>query len=163
MPPIKVRIQLVLASMMWLIGASILLFRGVGYMQGRYWHAWVLAIGLALGVVKARLLLDRVATKAVARIRLRETGSVLGFFSAKSWMLIVVMMGSGIALRSIVVHPGQIGAGIMGALYVGVGTALLVADRVFWRAVFSRIPLVTDAPAPDTLIPAESAIAGEAS
>lgn len=142
MTPIKVRIQLIMAASMWLVGASILLFRGIGYMQGRYWHAWVLAIGLALGVTKARLLLDGVAGKAVARIRLRENASVFGFFSAKSWVLIGFMMGGGIALRHIVVHPGQIGAGIMGALYVGVGTALLVADRVFWRAVFTTTPPV---------------------
>jgi len=153
--PVKIRIQLIAAAAMWLIGASILLFRGIGYMQGRYWHAWVLAIGLALGVTKARLLLDGVATKAVARIRLRVNGSVFGFFSVKSWLLIGLMMGGGIALRHIVVHPGQIGAGIMGALYVGVGTALLVADRVFWRAVFTPQPPVA------TPVPAETSGAGE--
>lgn len=124
---------------MWLVGASILLIRGVGYIQGRYWHAWILALGLALGVVKARLLLDRVATKAVLRIQGRADKSVIGFFSAKSWILIAVMMGSGITLRHLVVNPDQIGAGIMGAIYVGVGTALLLADRVFWRALFKPL------------------------
>ena len=138
MPPIKVRIQLVAAAAMWLVGASILLFRGIGYVQGSYWHAWVLAAGLALGVMKSRLLLDRVAKKAVARIRQRANSSVFGFFSVRSWMLIVLMMGGGIALRQLFVHPGQIGAGILGAVYVGVGSALLLADRVFWLALFTR-------------------------
>ncbi len=139
MQPTKVRIQLVAAASMWLVGASILLIRGVGYIQGRYWHAWILALGLALGVVKARLLLDRVATKAVLRIQGRADKSVFGFFSAKSWVLIAFMMGGGITLRHLVVNPNQIGAGIMGAIYVGVGAALLLADRVFWRAIFKPL------------------------
>lgn len=142
MQPTKVRIQLVAAAAMWLIGASILLVRGVGYIQGRYWHAWILALGLALGVVKAQLLLNRVATKAVLRIQDRADKSVFGFFSVKSWLLIALMMGGGILLRQIVVQPGQIGAGIMGAIYVGIGTALLLADRVFWLALLK--PLVAE-------------------
>jgi len=147
MQPTKVRIQLVAAAAMWLIGASILLIRGVGYIQGRYWHAWILALGLALGVMKAQLLLNRVATKAVLRIQGRADKSVFGFFSVKSWMLIALMMGGGILLRQIVVHPGQIGAGIMGAIYVGIGAALLLADRVFWRALFK--PLVAQPLTPE--------------
>lgn len=126
--------QLVAAAGMWLIGASILLVRGTAYVHDRYWHAWALAAGLALGVVKARLLLDRVATKAVARIRERGRAHFFGFFSARSWLLVGTMMGGGMLLRRLVVHPNAIGAGIMGAIYIGVGTALLLADRVFWHA-----------------------------
>lgn len=148
MQPVKVRIQLIAAASMWLVGASILLIRGVGYIQGRYWHAWILALGLALGVMKARLLLDRVATKAVLRIQLRADKSVLGFFSAKSWVLIALMMGGGITLRHLVVNPHQVGAGIMGAIYVGVGTALLLADRVFWRAIFTPLVAKPSEPTP---------------
>jgi len=133
-PPVGERAQLVSAAAMWMIGASILLVRGAGYLQGRYWHAWVLAIGLALGVLKARLLLDSVATKAVARIKDRGRAHFFGFFSARSWLLVAVMMGGGMLLRRLVVHPDVIGAGVMGAIYIGVGTALLLADRVFWHA-----------------------------
>jgi len=125
---------------MWLIGASILLTRGATYVYDRHWHAWALGIGLALGVLKSRALLDRVARKAVARIRERGAAGFFGFFSLQSWALIALMMGGGIALRRLVVHPGVIGAGIMGAVYIGVGTALLLADRIFWRAVFAREP-----------------------
>ncbi len=135
-----VRVQLVAAASMWLIGASILLVRGSGYLSDRHWHAWALGIGLALGALKARVLLDRVARGAVARIHARGTAGFLGFFSVRSWGLIAVMMGGGMLLRRVVVHPGVIGAGIMGALYIGVGFALLVADRVFWHAVFAPLP-----------------------
>jgi len=137
-PPASERAQMLAAALMWLIGASILLVRGVGYLQDRYWHAWALAAGLTLGVLKSRVLLDRVARNAVERIRLRGRAHFFGFFSLKSWALIVVMMGGGILLRRIVVHPDLIGAGIMGAIYIGVGTALALADRVFWRAFWGR-------------------------
>jgi hypothetical protein len=47
-PEVTVRVQLFSATMMWLIGASILLVRGFGYISDRHWHAWALGIGLAL-------------------------------------------------------------------------------------------------------------------
>lgn len=137
MPKIGSRTQMVAAASMWLIGASILLTRGVGYVHDRHWHAWALAAGLVLGVAKSQLLLDDVGRRAVERIRARGRGSALSFFSLKSWGLIAVMMFGGIMLRQLFVHPGQIGAGVLGALYIGVGSALLLADRIFWHAVFS--------------------------
>jgi hypothetical protein len=136
--------QLLAAAAMWLIGASILLVRGTAYVHDRSWHAWALAAGLVLGVLKARLLLDRVATKAVARIRERGRAHFFGFFSARSWLLVALMMGGGMLLRRLVVHPDVIGAGIMGAIYIGVGTALLLADRVFWHAALRPVPVVAE-------------------
>jgi hypothetical protein len=70
-PRAGVRVQLVAAAFVWLVGASILMFRGVGYVHDRYWHSWALAIALVIGVVKSRYLLDRVASKAILRIRTR--------------------------------------------------------------------------------------------
>lgn len=137
-PRAGVRVQLVAAATVWLVGASILLVRGSSYLVDRYWHAWVLGAALAIAVVKSRYLLDRVATKAVARIRSRGRACFFGFFSIKSWAFVALMMGGGIAIRNAIVSPGVIGAGILGALYLGIGTALFFADRVFWHAVFAE-------------------------
>lgn len=134
--PAGVRVQLTAGALMWLVGASILLVRGGIYVQGRSWHAWALAAGLALGVLKSRYILERVASKAVLRIFERGRASFLGFFSARTWALVALMMGGGMVLRRVVVHPDQLGAGILGAFYIGIGTALLLADRVFWHAAF---------------------------
>jgi len=136
-PRAPVRVQLAAAAVLWAVGASILIVRGLGYVSGRYWHAWILAVALALGVLKARYLLDRVATKAVARIRQRGSACFFGFFSLRSWALVGLMMGGGILIRNLVVRPDAIGAGILGALYLGIGSALVIADRVFWHAVFA--------------------------
>ena len=130
---------------MWLVGSVILVVRGTGYVYDRYWHAWALALALVLGVVKSRYLLKGVATKAVARIRERGRACYFGFFSWRSWLFVFLMMGGGIMLRRLVVHPGVIGAGIMGALYLGIGFALFLADGVFWRAVVEEFdPSVAD-------------------
>lgn len=137
-PRASVRVQLYGAAIVWAVGASILMVRGVGYMSDRYWHAWALGAALVIAVLKSRFLLDRVARKAVERIRARGTACFFGFFSVKAWAFVALMMGGGIMLRSIVVNPGVIGAGIMGAIYLGIGTALAVADRIFWRAALGK-------------------------
>lgn len=139
-PAADVRAQLLAGALMWLIGASILLVRGLGYIQGRSWHAWALSAGLILGVLKSRYMLEGVAAKAVARVQERGRAWFFGFFSARSWLLVSLMMGGGMLLRRLVVHPDQVGAGIMGAVYIGVGSALLLADRIFWHAAV-RDPL----------------------
>jgi hypothetical protein len=119
---------------MWLVGASILLVRGIGYVHDKHWHAWALGLGLAVGVVKARMILDGVAAKAVARIRRRGRARITGFLSLRSWLLVAFMMACGVALRQAMATPGAFGAGVLGAVYLAVGTALLLADRLFWSA-----------------------------
>jgi len=158
-PRAGVRVQLVAAALVWLVGSSILVARGATYVSDRYWHSWALAAALAIGVIKSRYLLDGIAHKAIARIRQRGKACFFGFFSVRSWALVGLMMGGGIAIRNAIVHPGVIGAGILGALYLGIGCALFIADRVFWRAVFSEpIPVeVTDSPdAPNAVFPPRS-------
>lgn len=137
-PRASVNTQLVAAAMMWLIGSSILVVRGLGYMTNTKWHAWIVGAGLVLGVIKARFLLDRVARKAVARILMRGEACFFGFFSARSWGLVALMMFGGIAIRN-AVSSGRVGSGVLGAVYLGIGTALFLADRVFWHAVAKRV------------------------
>jgi hypothetical protein len=147
-PRTGIRVQLAAAASIWLVGSAILLVRGAGYLQDRHWHAWALAAGLALGIVKARVVLEGVAVKAIDRIQARGRACVLGFFSWRSWALVAVMMGAGLLLRQLVVDPDEIGAGILGAGYVGVGCALLLADRLFWRALWAPLPQPTAPPQP---------------
>lgn len=135
-PRAGVRVQLFAAALVWAVGGTILVTRGFIYIRDRSWHAWLLGFGLALiiSVPKARYILNGVARKAIARIHARDHACFFGFFSWQSWLFVAAMMGGGIALRHAVVRPGVIGAGIMGALYLGIGAALLFADRIFWVA-----------------------------
>ena len=137
-PDVSVRTQLAAAAAMWLIGSSILLVRGSGYLDGMHWYLVVLGLALVLGLAKAHLMLFKVANGAIQRIRDRGRAHFFGFFSLRAWLLVAVMMGGGIMLRSVVVESSQLGGSFLGTVYLSVGTALLVADVVFWKAVFSR-------------------------
>ncbi len=140
-PRASARTQLFAAAVVWAVGAGILITRGVVYVHDRSWHAWVLGAALAviIAVPKTRFVLDRVARKAVARIRARDHACFFGFFSWRSWLFVGVMMGGGIMIRNTFVKPDVVGAGILGALYLGIGAALLVADRVFWHAALQSL------------------------
>jgi hypothetical protein len=119
---------------MWAIGAIILLVRGVGFLHDS-WFAALIALAVVLGVLKSRYLLDRVARKAVTRIYERGTACYFGFFSWKSWLFVVGMMGGGILLRN-----SGLPKDFLAVLYVGVGSGLVLADRIFWQAAVKPIP-----------------------
>jgi len=137
-PDASERTQLVAAAIMWLIGSSILLIRGSSYLGGLHWYLLILVVALILGLAKAHLMLFKVANGAIQRIRNRGRAHFFGFFSLKSWLLVAVMMGGGIALRGVIVESSQLGGSFLGIVYLGVGTALLVADAVFWKAVLAQ-------------------------
>ena len=137
--------QLLAAAVLWGVGTSILLIRGVFYMFAQeeidrfgYWVAAIGLLAVAIGMVKARLILIRYAQKAVRRIRTRGHACFFGFFAPSSWLFILVMMGGGMMLRRTPLVDFWWGRTFLGILYVAVGTALLIADVVFWRAVVSR-------------------------
>lgn len=133
------RVQLFSAAAMWAIGASILLVRGVGFLHDS-WFAALLALAVAIGVVKSRYLLDRVARKAVLRIHERGRACYFGFFSWKSWAFVVVMMGGGILLRN-----SGLPRDFLAVVYVGVGVGLAIADRIFWQALINPAPAIKPA------------------
>jgi hypothetical protein len=133
------RLQLFSAAAMWAVGAAILLIRGVGFLHDS-WFAALLALAVAIGVIKSRYLLDRVARKAVLRIHERGRACYFGFFSWKSWMFVIVMMGGGILLRR-----SGLPRDFLAVLYVGVGTGLALADRIFWQALVSPAPAIRPA------------------
>jgi hypothetical protein len=130
------RVQLFSAAAMWAIGASILLIRGVGFLHDN-WFAALLALAAAIGVIKSRYLLDRVARRSVQRIHERGRACYFGFFSWKSWLFVIVMMGGGILLRR-----SGLPRDFLAVLYVGVGTGLALADRIFWQAFVSPAPAI---------------------
>ena len=155
-PRAGVRAQLVAAALLWLVGTSILLVRGVFYIiapaeyeRFGYGVAVIGLVAIAIGMVKARLILIRYARKAVRRIRTRGHACFFGFFAPSSWLFIIVMMGGGMLLRRTPLVDYWWGRTFLGILYVAVGTALLIADVVFWRAVFAPVSAPADAADPE--------------
>ena len=87
-PRAGIRVQLVAAALLWLVGTSILLVRGVFYIiapdeyeRFGYGIALIALVAVAIGLVKARLILIRYARKAVKRIRTRGHACFFGFFA----------------------------------------------------------------------------------
>ena len=132
-PRASVRARLAGAVGAWTTGATVLLVRGVHFLRDQPAVLALVGLAIGLGVLKSRLVLDRAARKAVGRIRGRDRVCFFGFFSPKAWSFVVLMMGAGMALRRSGIHRA-----VLAVVYVGVGAALLVATRIFWRALFDR-------------------------
>ncbi len=123
------RLQLVLAGVLWAVAAVILASRGVSWLLPlASWPALLLG-GIALGALKARYILRPVARKVIERIRDRGPAApVAGFLSIRSWVVVVLMMAGGHALR-LTAAPRP----VLGVLYVAIASALLIASRAYWR------------------------------
>lgn len=142
-PRASVRVQLVSAAVLWLIGASVLLIRGIAFLHDR-WIPLIIAVAVLIGLAKERYILNNYARKAVARIHTRGKAFYLGFFSVTSWLFIAAMMGGGILLRmSPLASKSDVipwGRDVLAILYVAVGTALLMGDRIYWQAALAKTP-----------------------
>jgi threonine/homoserine efflux transporter RhtA len=134
-PRVGVRARLAGAAIAWTVGTTILLVRGIYYLYDEHWAWQLVTIAIALGVLKSRIVLDRVARRAVTRISERSSVCFFGFFPARAWLLVALMIGGGVVLRR-----AGINHGIAAIIHIGVGTALLVANRIFWRALLARSP-----------------------
>jgi hypothetical protein len=130
-PGVNRRVHLFAAPLLWTVVGTFLLVRGWDWIgPGR--DRWFVLLAFALGTLKSFLILDKTARRALARIvRLRD-GSCLGaVYSWKTWLLVALMMGSGIVLRRYFT-PGV----VIGTLYAAVGWALLLSSRLGWLEWF---------------------------
>ncbi|MHB1350467.1 MAG: hypothetical protein ACYCYR_11395 [Desulfobulbaceae bacterium] len=127
-PGVKRRVHLFAAPLLWTGVGSFLLFRGWEWIgPGR--ARWLFLLAIAIGTAKSLFILDRTARRVVARIvNLRDDTCLGAVYSWKTWLLVFLMMGSGMALRRYF-SPGA----VIGTLYAAVGWALLLSSRQGWR------------------------------
>ena len=131
-PAASARAHLLAAAAMWAVVGGLLLLFGVRWGLsvdipcGALW----LAGAVVAGLLKARFVLQRTARRLIERIRTRGDGRCIGgFLSLRSWAFVLLMIVLGRFLRS-----GLVPRTIVGLVYTGVGTALLVASRQLWYA-----------------------------
>jgi len=146
-PRAGVRVQMLSAALLWLVAVSFLLVRGVLFIEApgplfhfSYWIVPIAIVALVIGVIKARFILIRYADKAVARIQRRGHACFFGFFAPTSWLFVLVMMGGGMLLRHSALVDFAWGRAFLSTLYIAVGTALAIADRIFWIAALRPPP-----------------------
>ena len=129
-PRASSRAQLIGAAVTWMIGAMILLTRGIFYLYDSHWAWWIIAVAGVLGMAKGHAIMQRAARKGVERIKNRDGRCFFGFFSWKTWLLIAVMMFGGIMLRE-----SGLNDSVLAIVYLTVATGLIYADHVFWFAI----------------------------
>ncbi len=123
------RMQLAFAGVLWATGAAVLGTRAFSWLLEAPYAIVLALLGVGLGLLKARFLLDGVARKAARRIRKRgPMAPGRGSVSVRSWAVVLSMIALGHALRlTSVPRP------VLAVLYVAVATALLTASRIYWR------------------------------
>jgi len=126
-PGVDRRVHLLAAAFLWAVVGLSLLVRGWIWMEPAE-NCWFLVLAVALGILKSALILDRAARKGVERITRLRDGTCLGaVYSWKTWLLVGIMVTSGILLR-MVYEPGK----YVGTLYFAVGLALMLSSRFAW-------------------------------
>jgi len=131
-PAAKAQTHLLAAAGLWtVVGLGLSTLGFVWCFAARLpWPFLLAAVGIFAGTLKGRYVLRRLAERNAARVIRRGDGHCLGgFLSIKTWLLVAVMMASGILLRrSGIPHP------ILGPLYAAIGTALLAGSLPLWEA-----------------------------
>jgi hypothetical protein len=131
-PAAATHLHLLLAGSMWTGVGAALAVVGCRWL----WFSpspaapWLAVTALVVGVAKSRVVLDRAARRIVDRIRERGDGRCVGgFLSLRSWGFVAVMVIAGRLLRG-----SHIARSLLGAIYLAVGTALLLSSRIAWWA-----------------------------
>jgi len=131
-PAAAASVHLVLAGGLWTaVGAGLAIAGGhwLGQAPGTA-SSWLAVAAIVVGLAKGRWVLDRAARRIVERIRDRgDDRCVGGFLSLRSWMLVVTMIVAGRVLRG-----SHVARYLVGALYLAVGTGLMMSSRIMWRA-----------------------------
>jgi hypothetical protein len=120
---------LFLAALCWLAVGVALIIKGGQILA---WNPFWLAAALAVGSVKAYVILDKMALRNVQRLHNLNTPMFVGrMFVGRTWAIIVAMIVMGRVLRMPGLPPE-----LSGFFSLAVGWGLFVASRLSWRAWF---------------------------
>jgi hypothetical protein len=106
------------------------MFRGVSWLI-TVKSLWIMAPALITGTMKSLFIIDNTTKKGVRRILELTDGTCLGaVYSVKTWLLVLLMMGVGTALRH-----SAFTRELLGGLYVAIGWALFFSSRHAWQQI----------------------------
>jgi hypothetical protein len=138
-PRVKKRTLLLVAGLVWLAAGVNITLIGAPQFQRGWGGNWLYAL-LALLVFSlfAGLIFIPLTRRHSARIlgMAGDSAPLHCFFDGRSYLIMAIMMGGGIWLRASGVAP----AIFIGVMYLGIGTALLLAGVLFvlrYRAAFA--------------------------
>ncbi|MDR2550475.1 MAG: hypothetical protein LBD10_09800 [Desulfobulbus sp.] len=133
-PGVPRTVHLFAAPFLWTAIGGLLMARGWGWLEPGRGRLLFVAAGL-LGTLKSLFILDKIARRSLDRIVRFQDGTCLGaVYSWKTWLLVLLMMATGIILRS-QTEPGP----VIGILYGAVGWSLCLSSRLGWREWYHRV------------------------
>jgi hypothetical protein len=133
-PDVSKSVHLFAAPFIWSAVGIMLMVRGLAWI-GFSPTCWLPFIALLIGTVKSLMVLDHSAKKTLNRIMTLDEKSCIGaVYPWKTWLFVVLMMASGIALRSMT-EPGL----FLGTVYFAVGWGLFFSSRHGWQQWLRRI------------------------
>lgn len=126
---VRSKYLLLIAAAVWLFAGSQVLRMGIEAIIAGQAPLWALLVGIPATFLVFHFMFTKLVGKHSARIRSygEEKMHVLRFFDVKGYIIMVVMMGGGIALRSLHLVPGW----FIAFFYTGVGAALTLAGVGF--------------------------------
>jgi len=118
------------AGVFWILGSMSLLFRAYTIIGlPTTGQLPILLFGVIFGVLKSRFVLLKMARKNIERIQLmsphKEKLCIFAFLPPSTFLIILIMIGVGIALRSYFPHHVY-----LAALYLGISLALFSSGIV---------------------------------
>jgi hypothetical protein len=125
------RCLLFIAAFVWTFAGVMLLYKGYSFMDNIGNSLWIMLVpSIAGGLLFYILVFSRISLKHVTRIlSLRdEKNSIFAFFSAKSYILMAIMISVGIALRI----TGMVSSGYLTVMYIVMGVPLLLSSFRFY-------------------------------
>ncbi len=131
MPGACLKTQMLTAAIMWSVVGAFLFSRGlinILQIHDPYKPLWI-GLALAVGIFKAKVVLEKTANKISARIKQRpEPSCLFGFMPLKSWLLILGMIFLGVMLRK-----SPLNRSLVWSVYIAIGAALFASSRIFWK------------------------------
>lgn len=135
-PRVPKRSLLIIAAFAWVFAASMLLTRGF-LLSGKIRHSHWLSIFLSIlaGGLFYLVLFSKISLGHVKRIKSlqNERPSVFSFFSLRSYLLMTLMISSGIILRK----SGIVLSGTLSLVYITMGVPLFISSiRFFYNWIY---------------------------
>lgn len=132
---------LIIAGVVWMIAGVNIVRLGILACLEHTTPAWVLIVGIPLTFLAFHTMFSRLVGKHADRIRGygEERKHVLHFFDVKGYIIMTIMMGGGIALRSFNLVPTW----FVAFFYTGLGLALTLAGIGFFVHFAKRGGVIT--------------------